>query len=596
MAPRPVTQGRWTRRRFLRNAAGAAAAVPLATAGPASARRRRRPTVAVLGGGVAGLTAAHELIERGFDVTVYERRAFGGKARSFGVRGTGSRGRVPLPAEHGARFFAGFYQNVPDTMRRIPFRSNRHGVFDNLIPAPSARYSRVGRADFNLEYAPDTRPWTLDAFREALTGWIELTTYLPPQETAYFVERLIVFFSSCDARRFGEWEHMSWWKFVAADRFSEEYRRVLVNSVTRFLLAARPRESGARTMGRLWEAGLYNQMGRGSNGPFDRILNGPTNEAWIDPWVAQLRRLGVRFRLGCEVKRLHLRRGRIAAAEVATRRGRHSVEADWYVCAVPVERARQLFSKEILAADPRLKRLNRLVTRWQNGLQFYLREETDISHGHVLYEDSPWALASISQAQFWGGSAAFARRYGNGVARDCLSVDISDFSVPGILYHRPAWSLTPRQIAHECWAQMKASLNDTGHRELRDELLVTWTIDPGLVFRARGRGIERNSDPLLISTAGAWDNRPTAATAVPNLVLAADYVRVSIDTATMEGANHAARLAANAILSAVGSHADHARTYDLYDPPEWEPFRTADAELYARGRPNAFDTGPPPFR
>lgn len=45
---------------------------------------RHDTTVAVLGGGVAGLSAAHELAERGFEVTVLEGRdVAGGKARSF---------------------------------------------------------------------------------------------------------------------------------------------------------------------------------------------------------------------------------------------------------------------------------------------------------------------------------------------------------------------------------------------------------------------------------------------------------------------------------------------------------------------------------
>ena len=85
--------------------------------------------VAVLGGGVAGLTAAHELAERGFAVTVYEARdRLGGKARSLPVPGSGTDGRRDLPAEHGFRFFPGFYRHVPDTMRRI-------GVDGHLVGA-----------------------------------------------------------------------------------------------------------------------------------------------------------------------------------------------------------------------------------------------------------------------------------------------------------------------------------------------------------------------------------------------------------------------------------------------------------------------------
>ncbi len=60
-------------------------------------------TVAVLGGGVAGLSAAHELAERGFTVTVYEQRdAPGGKAVKDAVEvGARVRHQPPLKPEFG---------------------------------------------------------------------------------------------------------------------------------------------------------------------------------------------------------------------------------------------------------------------------------------------------------------------------------------------------------------------------------------------------------------------------------------------------------------------------------------------------------------
>ena len=115
-----------TRRTLLQQGVAATTAAAMTTAVPRALAKTRIPRatgsgkrVAVLGGGMAGLAAAHELIERGFKVDVYERKALGGKARSIPVKGTAAGGRKPLPGEHGFRFFPGFYHHVPDSMRRI---------------------------------------------------------------------------------------------------------------------------------------------------------------------------------------------------------------------------------------------------------------------------------------------------------------------------------------------------------------------------------------------------------------------------------------------------------------------------------------------
>src|SRR5262245_42715386 len=110
--------------------------------------------VVVLGGGVAGLSAAHELVERGFDVEVYEALPIpGGKARSISAPGSGMLGpngmRKDLPGEHGFRFFPRFYSHVTDTMKRIPFGSDGT-VFDNLVDTTRVQLARFDRPPIEL--------------------------------------------------------------------------------------------------------------------------------------------------------------------------------------------------------------------------------------------------------------------------------------------------------------------------------------------------------------------------------------------------------------------------------------------------------------
>jgi uncharacterized protein with NAD-binding domain and iron-sulfur cluster len=592
-----MTENALTRRRFVAGAAatGAALSIPasksLANAIPAA--RKPGKNVAILGGGMAGLTAAHELIERGYDVHVFEPVAWGGKARSIGVPGTAAGGRRKLPGEHGFRFFPGFYHHVPDSMRRIPVRGQENGVWDNLIDATGGRSVRDGDHPdalfLGMLYDPQTT-LTPDGLRSLLVDELVGGEGVPPHEVAYFVERLMVFFTSCDERRYGEWEHVSWWDFVGAESRSEGYQRVIARGLTRSLVAAKEEIASTRTIGNMAEAFVMNIMQRGNDGALDRVLDAPTNEAWINPWTRLLRKQGVHFHGGQRVVKLIIRNGKVEAAIVRGRNGRkRRIEADWFVSAMPAERFRRLLSPGLLKADPSLEGVNDLLVDWMVGIQYFLTKTIDITPGHVTYVDSPWALTSLTQAQFWK-ERDFPRRYGDGSAVDCLSIDISDWDTPGILHKKPAKKCSRKEVSEEVWAQVVGHLENTDPGIMEKGLVHSWFLDPGVKWDPK-IGRNRNATPLLVNTVGTWEKRPQAQTKVRNLFLSGDYVQTDIDLATMEGANESGRAATAALLRASGSNAKPPQMYRLYDPPEFEAAKAADRELYEQGRPNALDVG-----
>lgn len=587
-----------TRRAVLAGLGGAGVLAGLGTtsAQPAfgtPALRSGGRSVAVFGGGMAGLTVAHELAERGFEVTVYEPTALGGKARSITSPGTGTGGRGDLPGEHGFRFFPGFYQHIPDTMHRIPFAGNPNGVFDNLVATGGFKFAMPNGADLAVPSPGAPTRWEMydiATLTNSLTAMFSLGTAIPPQELAVFVHKLVMFLTSSIERRNGEWDHVTWSQTLEAEGKSKAYQDVLVSALTRQLVAARPDQASTRTIGQVGQAFVFNIAGLVPNyGHLDRVLNAPTNEAWIEPWASLLRGMNVRIEMGHKLVGLDVGGGRITGAQVADAAGnRSAVDADWYVSAMPVERVVDLLTPQLVSADPRLELLRNLVVDWMVGIQYFMRRRNPLADGHVAFLGSPWALTSIDQAQFWRGDVA--AKYGDGTVHDILSVDISDWDTPGILYGKTAKQCTREEIAAETWAQMKACVNDLGGRStLRDEDVAHWFLDPGIAWDPN-LGANTNATPLLVNTVGSLTSRPDARTAIPNLFLAGDYVRTDIDLATMESANESGRAAVNALLEAADSPATPCTMYKLHEPPELAPFRQIDADRYAAGLPHVLAT------
>ena len=531
--------------------------------------------VAILGGGVGGLSAAQELAERGYEVEVYERRpGFGGKARSIPVPNSALPGRKPLPGEHGFRFFPSFYKHLPDTMKRIPFAGR--SVFDNLVYATRVQIARAGKVTI---IEPSQFPQTLDDWRTVFDSLCS-NLGIPEDEVTFFIDRLLVLLTTCPERRLAEYENIAWWDFIGANQRSVSYRRYLGEGLTRSLVAMKAEVGSTRTVGYILLQLLFGVLNFG--GGFDRLLNGPTNEAWIDPWLVYLKSLGVNLQGGNLVRSIDLDGQRVAKVMVEQPGGVSAVTADYYVSALPIEIMAALMTDDIKKAAPSLANLDKLQTRWMNGIQFYLHNDVPLVRGHSNYLDSPWALTSVSQRQFWPGLDFSS--LGDGQVGGILSVDISDWNAPGIAYGKSALECTAEEIKNEVWAQLKVHLNNDGIEQIKDSNLHSWFLDPDIQFP--NPSAVTNLEPLLINPAGSLQYRPEAYTEIPNLFLASDYVRTYTDLATMEAANEAARRSVNALIDTSRSNSAKAQLWPFEEPEIFKPMRDYDLLRFKLGLPH----------
>lgn len=551
--------------------------------------------VVVLGGGVAGMSAAHELIERGFEVVVLERRGIaGGKARSIpvGDGGPGTSGHQlvdrgvasiehQLPGEHGFRFFPGFYKHVIDTMRRIPSFDGRK-VADHLVPTTRVGITQYEQPTFIIPAVSPRTPGDAGTVLRDVLLLFGPTTGLTPDDLAFFGARIWQILTSCEQRRLGEYEGIGWWDFVGAGQRSVAYQKFLAAGITRSLVAAKARTASTRTIGDVFVQ-LMLTIVNPTAGSTDRVLDGPTNLVWIDPWRTHLESHGVQYLGDTEVDEIQCDAGRVTGIGVRRNGVRSVVQGDHYVAALPLERIAPMLNSRLLAADPTLASLRALApnVEWMNGVQYFLRRDVPTAHGHVIHIDSEWALTSISQLQFWRSVAP--EQFGHSDVRGVLSVDISDWTASGA-YGRSARQCSREEVVRETWRQLKRSMN-VGAELLRDDDLHSWFLDPDIKADASHPGLLRNSEPLLVNLVDTWALRPNATTGLPNLFLASDYVRTHTDLATMEGANEAARRAVNGVLDAVNFAGPRCDVWPLHDPEILAPWRLHDAARYKAGLP-----------
>ena len=518
--------------------------------------------VTIFGGGIAGLTAAHELAERGFTVQLVERAstpdgsgvAVGGLARTQPARlplpvararlDAAARGAPPdealpaapsavddrahavVPGEHGFRFFPAFYRHLADTMRRTPLDDGRT-AHDRLVPVPRSLFVRPGAAPAMLRRE---RPRSVEELRRELSEWLRAVGF-GARDAAFYLLRLLRYVTSAPARRAREYEALSWWDFLTRRRLDEPDAGTLpygdealafLRHTPRALVAMDPVHSDARTQGNILVQLLRDPLA--GEGPVDAALDGPTSDAWLTPWRRWLERLGVRFFHGRLVELTvgdDRRVGAIVEPEHPGALDGYEPTSDYTVVALDLVGAQR--ATERLAAWGRERGVDVGVAA---AVQPFALEvpapdgSTQRRHPERETGVAPWdRLQTLTGVQlYFGHRVELARGY--------------------VYYTRSPWALTsfaqsfrwarPPIVARDgylalhsvdvgelpraAWGLSKSALVDEVLRQMREALPgpipspIAFHVDDFLEYDSDR--LVRNRAPYLINIAGDWARRP----------------------------------------------------------------------------------------
>lgn len=545
--------------------------------------------VAVFGGGPAGMTVAHELAERGFQVDLFERHdVLGGKVRSFTHPDTGIGGRPDLPGSMGGHFFMPCYPSLGDTLGRIPTGSGR-SVLDHLTAGPAGVGITLAWGDVvaRIQLPSQAGLFSPKALLKRVTASLKVLRMLTPTDVSILASKIVALLTSGEKRQWGQLEHLPFGEYLHAHRLSPAARTVV--DLPGYLGMANAEGANTRAVARL--LGLVVNQLRGRPGPGFRhvlsILDGPETETWFDPWARHLQSLGTRFHLGQTVTGLDYDGGRITGATVRDQAGKQSrVEADWYVLAVPPDKAAALMNPDLVAADPQLSRIERLRSIQGASIQFLLHHKAPELRTLFTTFTAPWQTGNEVLTSAWRQDLT---QCGDGKASEYVSIQLTDASwrhLPGMLYGKPGKDCSDRELIDEVLAQLRHHL--PGGKEIfADSNVHSWYLFPGM--HGGGTAPWTIDEPLFAASPSCWQNQPEPITDIPNLFLAGSYTRNIITGDTMDGANESGKRAANRVLDASGAHEPPVTIATFTAPRELKILRDLDDRRYARGRANAFD-------
>ncbi|MCS0603034.1 FAD-dependent oxidoreductase [Streptomyces sp. LP11] len=470
--------------------------------GAARAEADGVPRVAVVGGGIAGLTAATALAERGVAVTLYERDGrLGGRLAGWPTRLADG---TTVTMSRGFHAFFRQYYNLRALLRRTdPALCRLTGLPDYPLRHGSGRRDSFRRV-------PRTPP--LSAL-----GFVALSNSFTVRDLAGMNPRAAL--PLLDVRVPGVYERLdrvSAFDFLEAIGFPAAARHLAFEVFSRSFFAD-PRRLSAAEMALMFHVYF---LGSAEGLLFD-VPREPFPQALWDPLAERLDRLGARVRTGTAVGEVAV--GSAGGFTVVSPAGAEAYDA--VVLALDPAGLRALVERSGGLGDAgwreRIARLRTappfLVSR------LWLDRPVRPGRPGFLGTSGYGPLDNVSVLSDWEGEAArWAARTGGSV------LELHAYALP-----ESPGDTDRAATQRELLAELRRVYPETGEARVVD-----------------ARHEWRADCPLF--PVGGYADRPTVGTPTPGLVVAGDTVRTGLPVALMERAATSGFLAANTLLGRWG--------------------------------------------
>jgi hypothetical protein len=489
------------------------------------------PEVTIVGAGIAGLSAALRLVERGFSVAIFEQNHFlGGKL--------GAHQRPPSSDyhEHSYHMYLNWYHNFWQIIDELKIR-------DRFVAQPTCSY--LGRKQFSQDPIELRNVGSTETALENMFSGLRA-----PADMFIYGYSLIDLLGT--PPQHAQLARTSVFAFMNARAYMTQRALELHGETLAKAFACPTVLTDSRSYRNFINYGFRTPS------PMVSLLRGNTQQYLFEPLIDHIqnvaRQSGAYLRLdtSSKVTRLHLEDGRVASLQVARLEASPSVDdprgpqASHHgyeqrvdgavILAVPHVALGDLVDEKVYACAPDLGNVRKLHSQPMASIDVYFKRRlAGISKGINILLNSRYDVTFLDNSQVWDLPDRRGATF--------LNVVLSDFQVLAayrtVLDRKDLQEYVLRELSD--YLEFFYDSSSTDPDEKNDD-----------VDRARCHLKMNIGEPLFTNQVDSMKYRPETTCRIPNLFIAGDYCRTFIDVTTIESAVVSGLMAAEAVRRQAG--------------------------------------------